>query len=89
MVGAKKWERQAQRVDSRNGTYLRRLITSMGAIDLKVPRSREGGSAGGAVVRPVQAAERGDRRHDGERLRPRRLDPRHRPASPRRSWAST
>ncbi len=49
LVGAKKWERQAQRVDSRNGTYLRRLITSMGAIDLKVPRSREGGSAGGAV----------------------------------------
>jgi len=49
LVGAKKWERQAQRVDSRNGTYLRRLITSMGAIDLKVPRSREGGSAGGGV----------------------------------------
>jgi transposase-like protein len=34
LVGAKKWQRQAQRVDSRNGTYLRRLITSMGAIDL-------------------------------------------------------
>ena len=49
MVGAKKWERQAQRVDSRNGTYLRRLVTSMGAVDLKVPRSREGGSAGSAV----------------------------------------
>jgi putative transposase len=49
LVGAKKWERQAQRVDSRNGTYLRRLVTSMGAVDLKVPRSREGGSAGGAV----------------------------------------
>jgi transposase-like protein len=49
LVGAKKWARQAQRVDSRNGTYLRRLITTMGAIDLKVPRSREGGSAGGAV----------------------------------------
>jgi transposase-like protein len=49
MVGAKKWERQAQRVDSRNGTYLRRLITSMGAIDLEVPRAREGGSAGASV----------------------------------------
>jgi transposase-like protein len=49
LVGAKKWERQAQRIDSRNGTYLRRLITSMGAIDLKVPRSREGGSAGVGV----------------------------------------
>jgi transposase-like protein len=50
MVGAKKWERQAQRVDSRNGTYLRRLITTMGAIDLEVPRAREGGSAGAAVI---------------------------------------
>jgi putative transposase len=50
MVGAKKWERQAQRVDSRNGTYLRRLITTMGAVDLDVPRAREGGSAGGAVI---------------------------------------
>jgi transposase-like protein len=50
MVGARKWERQAQRVDSRNGTYLRRLITSMGAIDLEVPRAREGGTAGGAVI---------------------------------------
>ncbi len=50
MVGAKKWERQAQRLDSRNGTYLRRLITSMGAIDLAVPRAREGGSAGAAVI---------------------------------------
>ena len=49
MVGAKKWERQAQRVGSRNGTYLRRLITSMGAIDLQVPRSREFGSAGSSV----------------------------------------
>jgi putative transposase len=50
MVGAKKWERQAQRVDRRNGTYLRRLITTMGAIDLEVPRAREGGSAGAAVI---------------------------------------
>jgi len=49
LVGARKWERQAQRIDSRNGTYLRRLITSMGAIDLAVPRARDGGSAGGAV----------------------------------------
>jgi len=49
MVGAKKWERQAQRVGSRNGTNLRRLITSMGAVDLEVPRSREGGSAGTAI----------------------------------------
>ena len=50
MVGAKRWERQAQRVDSRNGTYLRRLITSMGAVDLEIPRAREGGSAGSAIL---------------------------------------
>jgi putative transposase len=42
-------ERQAQRVDSRSGTCLRRLITSMGPVDLKVPRPREGGFAGGSV----------------------------------------
>jgi len=34
MVVAKRWERQAQRVGSRNGTYLRRLIPSMGAVAL-------------------------------------------------------
>jgi transposase-like protein len=51
MVGARKWERQAQRVDSRNGTYLRRLITSMGGIDLAVPRARDGGSAGAVLGR--------------------------------------
>jgi transposase-like protein len=49
LVGAKKWAREAQRIDSRNGTYLRRLVTSMGTVDLKVPRSREGGSAGSRV----------------------------------------
>jgi len=49
MVGAGRWERFGARVDRRNGTYLRKLITSMGAIDLEVPRAREGGSAGGGV----------------------------------------
>jgi transposase-like protein len=28
----------------RNGTYLRRLLTTMGAIDVAVPRTRENGS---------------------------------------------
>jgi transposase-like protein len=50
MVGAGRWERYGQRVDRRNGTYLRKLITSMGAVDLQVPRTREGGSAGAAVL---------------------------------------
>jgi transposase-like protein len=49
MVGAGRWERFGRRVDLRNGTYLRKLITSMGTIDLEVPRAREGGSAGAGV----------------------------------------
>lgn len=50
MVGARRFERAAQRVDHRNGTYLRRLMTSMGTVDLTVPRSRAGGAAGAAVM---------------------------------------
>ncbi len=49
MVGAGRWERFGRRVDLRNGTYLRKLITSMGVIDLEVPRARAGGSAGAGV----------------------------------------
>ncbi len=50
MVGASRWERFGRRVDLRNGTYLRHLITSMGAIELEVPRARQGGSAGAGVL---------------------------------------
>jgi transposase-like protein len=46
MVGARRYERIGSRKDSRNGTYLRRLLTSMGLIELGVPRTRENGSAG-------------------------------------------
>ena len=44
MVGARRFERVGSRKDHRNGTYLRRLLTSIGQIDVTVPRSREGGS---------------------------------------------
>lgn len=44
MVGARKFERVGSRTDHRNGTFLRRLLTSMGQIDVAVPRSREHGS---------------------------------------------
>lgn len=44
IVGAGKWARAKTRVDSRNGTYLRKLMTSMGHIEVAVPRSRENGS---------------------------------------------
>ena len=44
MVGARRFERVGSRKDHRNGTYLRRLLTSLGQIDVTVPRSREQGS---------------------------------------------
>ena len=42
MVGARRFERVGSRKDHRNGTYLRHLLTSLGQIDVMVPRSREG-----------------------------------------------
>ena len=50
MVGARRWERLGQRLDRRNGTYLRHIMTSMGTVGIAVPRAREGGSAGSAVL---------------------------------------
>ncbi len=44
MVGARRFERVGSRKDHRNGTFLRRLLTSMGQIEVAVPRSRELGS---------------------------------------------
>jgi len=45
MVGAKRYERIGSRKDNRNGMHLRRLLTSMGMIEVGVPRRRESGSA--------------------------------------------
>ena len=42
MVGARRFERVGSRKDHRNGTYLRRLLTSLGQIDVMAPRSRKG-----------------------------------------------
>ena len=44
MVGARRFERVGSRTDHRNGTLLRCLLTSMGQIEVAVPRSREQGS---------------------------------------------
>lgn len=46
MVGAGRWERLGRgvRKDQRNGTYLRRLLSSLGWIDVNMPRTREQGS---------------------------------------------
>ncbi len=51
LVGAGRWQRLGERKDVRNGTYLRRLMTSMGLVELAVPRAREGGSAGEVLGR--------------------------------------
>jgi transposase-like protein len=51
LVGARRFERLSQRKDVRNGTYLRRLLTSMGQIEVAVPRTRESGSACDALGR--------------------------------------
>ena len=40
LVGARRFERLGQRKDVRNGTYLRRLLTSLGQIEVTVPRAR-------------------------------------------------
>jgi len=44
MIGARRWQRLASRKDLRNGTYLRKLLTTMGVIEVEVPRTRENGS---------------------------------------------
>lgn len=44
MIGASRWPRLGSCKDVRNGTYLRRLLTTMGAIDVAAPRTRENGS---------------------------------------------
>ena len=51
MVGARRFERVWSRRDHRNGTFLRRLLTSMGQIDVAVPRSRENGSPAEVIGR--------------------------------------
>ena len=36
MIGASRWQRLSSRKDVRNGTYSRRLITTMGAVEVAV-----------------------------------------------------
>lgn len=49
MVGAPRWARLAHRKDVRNGSYFRGLLTSMGHIDVRVPRTREQGAPTGVL----------------------------------------
>jgi putative transposase len=50
LVGAGRWQKAIERKDRRNGTYLRSLMTSMGHVDVAVPRTRESGSAGEVLL---------------------------------------
>lgn len=62
MVGARRYERLGNRRDHLNGTYLRRLLTSMGELEVTVPRTRQSGS-------PVEVLGRYKRRtEDMDRL---------------------
>jgi putative transposase len=51
MVGARRYERLGSRRDQLNGTYLRRLLTSMGEVVRAEPRMRHGGAPAGVVGR--------------------------------------
>ena len=44
MVGAEKYAKLASRKDYRNGSYLRRVLTSMGEVEVAMPRTRFQGS---------------------------------------------
>ena len=44
MIGARRYERIVGRRDRRNGSYLRELVTSLGPIEIRVPRTRHNGS---------------------------------------------
>ena len=44
LVGAKWYARERGRRDQRNGSYVRQLLTSLGRIDVTMPRTRESGS---------------------------------------------
>jgi transposase-like protein len=50
LVGGARWARMGRK-DYRNGSYLRGLITSMGHLEVSVPRSRKSGSAGAVIGR--------------------------------------
>lgn len=51
LVGARWYERVRARRDRRNGAYPRRLLTSLGQIEVTVPRSRASGAVGEVVGR--------------------------------------
>jgi transposase-like protein len=61
LVGARRYERLSSRKDHLNGTYLRRLLTSMGLIEVSVPRSRMNGSPTDVIGRYKRRTDEIDR----------------------------
>jgi transposase-like protein len=57
LVGARRWQRVSSRKDSYNGSYLRGLLTTLGHIDVRVPRSRGSGSPLGSIGRYKRRVE--------------------------------
>ena len=57
LVGAGRYQKALARKDKRNGSYLRGLMTSMGHLDVAVPRTRENGSAGQVLGRYKRRTE--------------------------------
>jgi putative transposase len=57
LVGTGRWQKALGRKDRRNGSYLRGLMTSMGHLDVAVPRTRESGSAGEVLGRYKRRTE--------------------------------
>lgn len=57
LVGAEWYARVGGRRDRRNGTYTRRLLTSLGQIDVAVPRTRATGSPSEVVGRYQRRTE--------------------------------
>ena len=61
MVGARRYERLGNRKDHLNGTYLRRLLTSMGEVELAVPRTRHSGAPTEVIGRYKRRTDEVDR----------------------------
>lgn len=61
MVGARRYERLGSRKDHLNGTYLRRLLTSMGLVEITVPRTRNSGAPAEVIGRYKRRTDEVDR----------------------------
>ena len=77
LVGAGPYQRSGERVDVRNGTYARRIVTTTGEVGVRVGRTRAGGSATKPLGRYRRRQQQGYDTSTGAYVRG---------ASPRDSW---